>query len=159
MNAAHLHLVLNHIPVLGTVFGLGLLAFGLLRRSEDVERVALGLLVVTALFAVPAYLTGEPAEDAVESRPGVARGLIEQHEAAAGAAFVGMLVLGGLALVGGIGFRGRRPIPAWFGGCVLLGALIVSGMMAWTAKLGGQVSHPEIRAGMADATLFEPDHD
>jgi hypothetical protein len=25
--------------------------------------------------------------------------------------------------------------------------LIVSGLMAWTANLGGQVHHPEIRAG------------
>jgi hypothetical protein len=34
MNSAHLHLMLNHIPVLGMGFGLALLGWALLRKSE-----------------------------------------------------------------------------------------------------------------------------
>lgn len=36
--------------------------------------------MVTAAAAVPTYLTGEPAEEAVEHLPGVVKDLIEIHE-------------------------------------------------------------------------------
>ena len=50
MNPAHLHLMLNHIPVLGTAFGLGLLAFALWRRSDELKKTALGVFVLVALM-------------------------------------------------------------------------------------------------------------
>jgi hypothetical protein len=34
MNGAHLHLVLTHLPVVGILGVIGLLAFGLWRREE-----------------------------------------------------------------------------------------------------------------------------
>ena len=65
MNAPHLHLLLNHIPVLGTAFGLGLLVFALCRKSDELKKAAHGFFLVTALFSVSTYLTGEPAEEVV----------------------------------------------------------------------------------------------
>jgi len=79
MNATHLHLMLNHLPVLGTAFGLGLLLFGLWRRSNELKKTALGVFVIIALAGVPVYLTGEPAEDGVESLPGVSKPIMEQQ--------------------------------------------------------------------------------
>ena len=38
MNPAHLHLMLNHIPVLGTAFGLGLLVFAIWRKGASIRR-------------------------------------------------------------------------------------------------------------------------
>ena len=70
MDAAHLHLMLNHIPVLGTAFGMALIAWALFRKSEELKRVSLGVFVIIALLAVPAYLTGEPAEEIVEHSTG-----------------------------------------------------------------------------------------
>ena len=145
MNTAHLHLLFNHLPVLGTAFGLGILGFALWRRSQEVKQVAFGLLVVTALLAIPAYLTGEPAESVVKSLPGVSAAVIERHEEAAGVAFASLLALGVFAFVGILLFRRGRLIPVWFGVVVLVGAMAVSGLMAWTAKLGGEVRHTEIR--------------
>jgi hypothetical protein len=113
MSPAHLHLVLNHIPVLGTLFGLALLGYARYRREDAVTRAALGTFVVVALLALPAYFTGEPAEEAVEHAPGVAEQAIETHEAA---------------------------------GAALAVAVATAGLMAWTANLGGQIRHPEIRA-------------
>ena len=83
MNPAHLHLMLNHIPVLGMAFGLALVSLALLRKSEELKRISLGFLIVIALLAIPAYLTGEPAEELVENLPGVSKSSIEQHEEAA----------------------------------------------------------------------------
>ena len=63
MNVAHLHLMLNHIPVVGMGFGLALVGLALLRKSEELKRISLGFLIVIALLAIPAYLTGEQAAE------------------------------------------------------------------------------------------------
>ena len=137
MNLAHLHLMLNHLPVLGPAFGLGLLAFGMWRKSEDLKKTALGVFVIFALLAVPAYLTGEPAEDAVKWLLGVSKAVIEQHQEVAGVAFAAMGALGVLALSGPLLFARGKSVPAWFGSIVLAASLIVTGLMAWTANVGG----------------------
>jgi hypothetical protein len=147
MNTAHLHLILNHIPVLGTFIGLGLLSFALWKHREESKRTALGLLVITALLAVPAFLTGEPAEGLVKGLPGVSQAFIEHHEEAAEGAFIGLCILGAIALAGLVWFRHGRRMPSWFGTAMLAGSLLVGGWMAWTASLGGQIRHTEIRQG------------
>src|SRR5688572_22848487 len=128
MNVTHLHLLLNHVPVLGTVFGLGLFVFAYWRRSDEIKRAALGLFLIAALIAIPAYLTGEPAEDNVESLPGVTHALIERHEEAAAIAMTGVLVLGLMSLAGLILFRRQHPLPRWFGSLTLTAALVASGL-------------------------------
>ncbi len=145
MNSVHLHLLLNHIPVLGTIFGLLLFAIALWKHSEDLKRAALGLFVIAAIAAIPTYVSGEPSEDAVKSLPGVGYSLIERHEDAAAIALGGVLALGIAALAGLAVFRHQRRVPPWFCVMTLLGALLVSGAMSWTGSLGGQIRHSEIR--------------
>ena len=147
MNPTHLHLLLNHAPVFGTIFGLALLAFALWRKSEELKNTALGVFVVFTLLAVPVYLTGEPAEHAVKLLPGISKPIIEKHEDAAAIAFTGIVVLGVVALAGLLLFRRTKIMPVWFSLIMLAAALIVGGLMAWTANLGGQIRHPEIRPG------------
>ncbi len=105
MTLNHLHLVLNHIPVLGTAFGLGLLAYGIWQRSTELKKTALGVFVLVALMTIPVDLTGEPAEEGVEGLPGVSESIIEQHEEAAGVAFASIGVLGLIALIGLLALR------------------------------------------------------
>ncbi len=71
MNQAHFHLILNHLPILGILFGLIILTGGFLTKNAAVKRTALGMFVLSAIFAIPAYLTGEGAEEVVENLPGV----------------------------------------------------------------------------------------
>ena len=65
MNAAHWHLVLNHIPLIGIGFVALLMVIAFLRKSSELVSVSMVLAVIVALFAIPAYLTGEPAEEVV----------------------------------------------------------------------------------------------
>ena len=58
MNLPHLHLILNHVPTVGLVIALALLATGLLRKSDAVAQIALELLYGVALLTLPAYITG-----------------------------------------------------------------------------------------------------
>lgn len=144
MSLAHLHLVLNHVPAVGVlVVGL-IVVMAAGRRTPQLERVALGLLVVFALLTIPVYLTGESAEEVAERLPGVAEAMIDRHEDAAQAALIAVEVLGAAALVGLALFR-RRLLPRAF--VLALGALIVvtTALFGWTGYLGGQIRHPEIR--------------
>ena len=157
MNGAHLHLLLNHIPVLGTFFGLALLAFAVWKRSDELRKAALGTFFIAALAATATYLTGEPAEDVVKGLPGIPRPLISRHEDAAGIALAGSIALGVLALGGLIWLRWGRQIKPWFSTLALAAAIIVTGLMAWTANLGGQIRHTEIRPDAVPLTTSQSD--
>lgn len=147
MNAAHFHLMLIHVPVLGTIFCFVLLAFGILKKNDLLMKTALGALVVVALLSIPAYLTGEPAEEIVERLPGVQENAIEPHEEAAEGAFLSVLVAGILALAGLLCFRKGRLMPRWFAGLVLILSLVSGVLMGRTAYLGGKIHHSELRTG------------
>ena len=145
MNAAHLHLLLNHIPVLGAI-GLTLLfLIAAVRRDSPLARLTLVFSVVLAATSLAVFLTGEPAEEVVEDIAGVATNAIEEHEEAALAATIAFGILGLLAVVPLAAFR-RRELPRWVMVGGLIGAVSVAGLMGWTANLGGQIRHTEISA-------------
>jgi uncharacterized membrane protein len=144
MNLAHLHLLLNHIPVLGIPFGLLLYASGVVRKNDEIKRFAYFFTVAIALIAIPTYLTGEPAEELVEHLPGVAESLIKNHEEAAEVSLVLVLIAGAL---GGIKLLVRwskidRLTSIGFGIALVVSAI----SLGYTANIGGEIRHTEIRA-------------
>lgn len=145
MSTVHLHLLLNHVPVIGALFALLLFAAAIFLRETVSTRFALGFSVAIALVAVVVYFTGEPAEEAVEKLAGVSERIIEQHEEAATLSTVAVSVFGGLALVALVIFR-KRTVPRWVGAAGFAGTIVLSGLMGWTANLGGQIRHSEIRS-------------
>jgi cytochrome bd-type quinol oxidase subunit 2 len=159
MSAIHLHLLLNHVPVLGTFFALGLLLFGLMRKSEELKKTAIGTIVIAALISIPVYLSGESAADSAKNLPGVTESVVESHDNAAAIAFTTTLVIGIFGLVGLLKHRNRL-LPAWYTTLMVAILIINAGLMAWTANLGGQIRHTEIRSGSVTTdTLEGDDHD
>ena len=145
MSGAHLHIILNHFPVVLSYFGLLCLALSLLLRSTDLRRVALGTFVLIALLTVPVYLTGGRAEHTVEELPGVSHEVIERHERLAKVALTSTIVLGLVAAIGLLGERRRGSMPKGFPVAVFLVGLAAAGILAFTANLGGKIRRPEIR--------------
>ncbi|HSU17398.1 hypothetical protein [Longimicrobium sp.] len=148
LNAAHIHLLVNHIPVFGTVFAALLIAWGLLRKSEDVLRLGLAVAVIVAAGTWLVQLTGEPAEHLIAGMQDVQRRIIHQHEEAAELSTWVITAFGVLSLITLVLVHRRRAS----GGRALailslLTGLAGAGLVARAANLGGEIRHPEIRAG------------
>lgn len=150
MSAVHLHLLLNHVPVIGTLIGVALLVLALLRRSEEIAGAALMLFVGVGLASAVVFFTGEPAEEAVEKLAGVSTQMLESHEEAATVAAIASGMLGALALGVLLAFRSRS-MPRGLTLAALVLAIAVGGIMGWTANLGGQIRHTEISGAATPA--------
>lgn len=157
MSWGHLHLLLNHVPVIGTLLALLLLLVAFVRKSDEVKKVTLGLFVLTALVTVPVYLTGEPAEEMVERIPGVSDALIERHEDAALFSLIAVEVAGIIALAGLLLLRRKKGLGNLLALVTLALSLITGGLFAWTANLGGQIRHTEISTGVGSQSQTETD--
>lgn len=145
MNSAQIHLMLNHIPVLLSIIGGMILLFGLIRKNTTGINIALYLLIISALFTLPVYFTGEGTEESVENLPGVSKSLIEQHEDMALIAFVLIGATGVIALISFL-LKKKAVMSARMSIVALILAFISFGAFAQTAHLGGQIRHSEIRS-------------
>ncbi|UYZ59772.1 hypothetical protein [Hymenobacter latericus] len=153
MNEAHLHLLLNHVPILGSLAGFVILLVGALRRNASVTKTGLIMLLVAAAAAVPTQLTGEGAEELIEHRPGISHRLIHEHEEAAELAFWALELTAALALVALMLWQHAR---ARLLVLLTVGAAAVSfALMAYAGWEGGKISHPEL-ATAAPATEPQP---
>jgi hypothetical protein len=147
VNLAHLHLLLNHFPIIGTIVGVGLFLFSLAGKNDDLQRAGLIIFSVMALLSLPTFFSGIGAQGAIEKLPGVSNVLIDRHEGAATLALLFMEITGALSLAGlWQSHKFSRP-ARWNIVTVLLLALITVGLMARVGTTGGDVRHPEIRAG------------
>jgi len=152
MDATHLHLIVNHLPIMGSFLAVPVLILALWRRQEPyVFAAAALLLALGGVGAVVADQTGDRAEEAVEDLPGVSEHLIHEHEERAEVA-VPLAVVTGLAGLAVLGWSLRRrevSLPA--GGVVLVLAVATAGVAAWTGQAGGLIRHTELRADGATA--------
>lgn len=153
MSSAHLHILLNHFPVIGTAIAAFVLFYGFFKRSDEIKKLSLILLVITSLVTIPVYLTGENAEGNVVSIEGVNEDFIEPHEEFAFKAFIASDIVGALALITLFIYRKPKHLPMGVAALFFALMLALNGMMAWTAHLGGLINHTEI---MGESPLKKP---
>lgn len=147
MDMGHLHLMLNHLPVLGAPALLALLAWGLTGKIPAVARGALWLTVALAIVTGVVYLTGEAAEELVEGLPTFQERLVEYHEGVALWATVILVVTGCLAVAAHWGSRRGATMSLGLMRLVLVGLLASTAAVGVTAWTGGPIGHPELRPG------------
>ena len=65
MDPLHIHLLLNHFPVIGTLIGLATLLLGFASRSDAIKRASLVILLGMAIMTIPVQLSiaPQPASD------------------------------------------------------------------------------------------------
>lgn len=146
MNAAQIHLALNHAPLFLSLIGGGILLLGMIKKNESFKNLSLYFLIAAAVFTIPVFLTGEGTEELVENLPGVNETAIEEHEEMAKISLIIISIMGGLALIG-LFIRNKASMTrVLFSGLVLL-SLASFVTMAQTAHLGGLIRHSEIQNG------------
>ena len=158
MSLMHLHLILNHVPVIGMLFVLLLLSVAMWRRDSGGAKLGLGVLVGLAVVTGIVFLTGEPAEKAVEDLVGVSERAIHSHEEAAELALIATSLAGFMALATLTAFW-RRALPRLAMGSALALVLVVSAMLGWAANLGGQIRHTELAGTASSATRAAGEED
>lgn len=147
MNGAYAHLLLNHIPVFGTLFGAVLLLVAVLGKKDVLKRAGLGVFVAVAVLTIATYLTGEPAEDVVENLNGVSESVIEDHEESALLSLFGIELLGAASLTTLWVSRKGKSFPRFWAEVCWLFSIVALLLVAWTSHLGGQIRHTETRPG------------
>lgn len=153
MNAAHLHLLVNHLPIVGFFFGFIILSATMVRRGDrGMFLAAMLVLVISGGGALAAQFTGEPAEEIVEHLQDIPKALIETHEGAALIATILASVTTLLAIVLSVftlrreGRIGVMPLSI-----ILVATVVTCGAMTWAGSTGGKIRHLEIRASTSTA--------
>jgi uncharacterized membrane protein len=146
MDATHIHLILNHFPIIGLLFGTVFLGYALFAQSKVLKEAALVIFIITALVSVPVFLTGEEAEHKVEDFSNVSEHMIEEHEEHAEISIWAIEILGVLSLVGlyfsnkGDERKAKKLIIV-----ALIFSFFVFVNLAITGYYGGKISHQELR--------------
>ena len=145
MNDAHLHMVVNHFPIIGTILGLGILIAGLVLKNKSVQNTAYVLFVIAAVFGFFSMSTGEGAEEMVEDFPGIGKAIIHEHEEMAEKLAIVLYLLGGISILGLI-LNIKNHTKAKF---ISVVAVIIAIPAVYLSTLvgtsGGEIRHTEIR--------------
>lgn len=155
MNDAHLHMVVNHFPIIGTILGLGILITGIILKNNSVKNTAYFLFIVAAVFAAFSMGTGEGAEELVEDMPSVGKQIIHEHEEMAEKLAIVLYVLGVVSL-GGLFMNFKNHSKATLVSYAAVVVAVVGVFFAQqTGTTGGEIRHTEIRTNVTQSSDAE----
>lgn len=146
MNDAHLHMVVNHFPIIGTIFGLGILITGIVLKNNSVKTVAYVLFIVAAIFAAFSMGTGEGAEELVEDMPSVGKQIIHEHEELAETLALVLYATGVLSLLSFYFLIKKIVFEKYTSILVVIIAILGVFFAKQVGTSGGEIRHTEIRA-------------
>src|SRR5207302_7875646 len=146
MSLVHIHLLLNHWPIIGAFVGLGLLLVALAANSNDLKQTSLAFFAFLALLTIPTYMSGDVANEVLKTNTPLPKELVATHQGAAMLALVFMGLTGFVALIGLWQFsRMSRPVPGpvarWNSAAVLVLSIVTAGLMIAVGNTGGAIRH------------------
>lgn len=145
MNDAHYHLVVNHFPIIGTIFGLGICIAGIVFKNKSYLKVAYSVFIVAAIFTALSMTTGEGAEEIVEEMPSVGEQIIHEHEEIAEKLALVLYVLAVVSILGlytQIKNHTKAKLVSYL---VVIIAIIGVFLAQKVGTTGGEIRHTEIR--------------
>ncbi len=162
MNGHYIHLLSNHFPIVGFIIGFLVLTVALLLHSRETKLAALAIIIFSTLMTIPAYISGEEAEHAVEHYAGVSESSIEEHEEIAETAFILIEISGALALISFLLTQSANKLSVWSNRITWLMALASIVLLFNVGKTGGEIRRSELRDSNAiqqtDSTEIENEH-
>jgi len=97
-NDAHLHLIVNHLPLVATLLGLLVLLGGFISKNFAVKQTALAVFIFAAVTAIISNFSGEGAEEVVEHLGTISHSIIHEHEEVAESFLLLSILLGILSI-------------------------------------------------------------
>ncbi len=152
MNQTHIHLLITHLPIFGSILGGLVLLHGIGTNSIQTQIAAYYVLILSSVGAGIAYFTGEGAEESVEDLQGVVEATIKTHEEFALFALISLICLGGASILGLFLTYKKSPFARTTALIILFISIISFGLVARTGYLGGQIRHSEITNGETQST-------
>jgi hypothetical protein len=142
----YIHVVLNHLPIYGTILGALALAISLVLRSRTAQITALVITLIAGASAYPVLVSGQKAYKVIRnSSDDTGQEALDEHMDRAEKTINAFYVLALLSLAGLlIPIRWPKagvPLTA----IALALALFCFGLSVYIAQAGGQVRHPEFR--------------
>lgn len=153
MNYPHIHLMINHIPLLLPLFALPVFIYGIVKAKVSLMRLGLLAFIISGIAVWPVYYTGEEAEEVIENLIPQEESFIESHHDDGELARNVLTVLGLFSLGGLFWSCKKGPAPnsyLYFVGALALGSIY---FIADAANSGGEIRHPEIREGFNASTM------
>ena len=146
MDQTHIHLLITHLPIFGSILGGLVLCHGLWTKSNQTKIAAYNVLIISSIGAIISHLSGEGAEETVEDIQGVSKNVIGQHEDFALFAIIALSVLGVISIIGLYLTLKKSPLTRTIALITLFISVISFGLVARTGYLGGQIRHTELGA-------------
>ena len=144
MNDAHLHMVFNHFPIIGLFFGIGILAFGIIKKQTILVNTAYVIFIFCMIMAKATMMTGEGAEEIVEEL-GISHDIIHEHEELAETFMKVLYGLGILSILGLVVNLKKHSKSAIVSYVVLVLAISSAVLSKSVGTSGGEIRHTEIR--------------
>ena len=158
MNDAHLHMVFNHFPIIGLFFGIGILAYGIIKKQTILVNTAYVIFIVCMIMAKATMMTGEGAEEIVEEL-GISHDIIHEHEELAETfmkVLYGLGILSILGLVANLKKHSKAAIVSYVVLVLAIGSAILSKNVGTS---GGEIRHTEIRENTDNVVIDENNED
>jgi hypothetical protein len=149
VNVAHLHLLLNHVPTVGSVVALGLLLLAFVRRNEHLAHAGLEVLFVIAVLTLPVYTSGVAAYQRLRNQPEISDQAVRVHQDAALAGFVVTEFAGFIAWAALWQTRRRGHAARGLVSAATLLSVVSLALMGRAANIGGEIRHTEIRTNLS----------
>lgn len=146
LDAPHLHLLTNHLPIFVTLSGLFAMAVGLWRKNRGTTQVALALIFLGIAGGILTFWLGQQAYKPVRGLADeMGQDWLDLHmDRAEQVIWVFWTAGAAVAAAWVLGWKQHRfAIPA----AMVAGALGVAtlGLSGWIADAGGKIRHPELR--------------
>ncbi|APA00542.1 DUF2231 domain-containing protein [Flavobacterium commune] len=153
MNDAHLHMIVNHFPIVGPILGLLVLIGGLFFKNTPIKNTAYFLFITATVFTVFSMTTGEGAEEIVEDMPTIGHEIIHNHEELAEKFAIIMYLLGAVSVIGLITNIKKHSKANFFSYAILVISIVAVFFSTKVGTSGGEIRHTEIRPEKAFQNL------
>jgi len=145
MDWLRLHIAINEAPAIGIGIGTALFFISSIAGGKGLQKTAFRLFVLAAVCAVVVFVSGGPAQKALEHAPGMSQDLVDQHWYASRLALFVSTVLG---VIGIVGLRSMRNDLALSRALTLICLLACAAAVAsngWAVYSGMRLQGAEVR--------------